>query len=97
MEKQLVASKRALPSKKSASSSTPLDIFAVLRSRRKAWCAPELATLLNVGRRTVYQAATAGQLPAIRIGTSLRINPADALAWVEAGTTGLRSSRKEAM
>ena len=73
-----------------------MDIFIALRSRQRAWTAPELATLLNLCKRTVYQAAATGQLPAIHIGTSLRINPADALAWVEAGTTGLRSSQEAA-
>jgi excisionase family DNA binding protein len=91
------------PAKKSTSSMAErrliaddtLDIFAVLRSRRTAWRAPELAILTNVDKRTIYKAVAVGQLPAIHIGTSLRINPADALAWVEAGMTGLRSSYKE--
>ena len=76
---------------------TPVDIFAALRARRTAWTVPELAVLLSLSRRTVYQDARTGLLPAIRIGTALRINRADALAWVEAGTTGQRSSCKEAV
>lgn len=72
-----------------------LDIFAVLRSRRTAWTVPEFATLLDVSKRSVYKAVTVGLLPAIRIGTSLRINPVDALHWIESGSTGLRSSCKE--
>lgn len=75
---------------------TALDIFAVLRSRRKPWRVPELANSLNFGKRSIYNAVATGQLPAIHIGTSLRINPADALAWVKAGTTGLRSSQEAA-
>jgi excisionase family DNA binding protein len=63
-----------------------LDVHAVLRQRRTAWRVPELARLLSLGPRTVYDAIDSGQLPAIKIGTALRISPADAVKWVEAGT-----------
>jgi len=72
----------------SRSHAGPLDILAALRERRTAWRVPELARLLSLGPRTIYDAIASGQLPAMRIGTALRINPTDALAWVEARTTG---------
>ena len=68
----------------------PLDILAVLRSRKSAWRIPELTVLLSLGRRTLYDVVDAGDLPAIKINTGIRISPSDALAWVEARTTGVR-------
>jgi excisionase family DNA binding protein len=66
----------------------PLDIHAVLRSRRTAWRVTELARLLSLGRRTLYDLVDSGRLPAIRIGAAVRISPADAMAFIEARTTG---------
>jgi len=66
----------------------PLDVHAVLRDRRTAWRVPELAVLLSVGRRTIYDAVDSGQLAAMRIGTAVRIRPSDAAVWVETRTTG---------
>ena len=68
----------------------PLDILAVLRARMTAWRIPELTTLLSLGRRTLYDVVDAGDLPAIKVNTGIRISPSDALAWVEARTTGVR-------
>ena len=72
------------------SADEPLDILAVLRSRKTAWRIPELTGLLSLGRRTLYDVVDAGDLPAIKINTGIRISPSDALAWVEARTTGIR-------
>ena len=65
----------------------PLDILEELRAKKKAWTIPELAEMLNVGRRTLYDEVEGGRLPALKIGTAIRINPSDALAWVEARMT----------
>jgi excisionase family DNA binding protein len=55
-----------------------------------AWRIPELTELLSLGRRTLYDVVDAGDLPAIKVNTGIRISPSDALAWVEARTTGIR-------
>ena len=68
----------------------PLDILAVLRARMTAWRIPELTKVLSLGRRTLYDVVDAGDLPAIKVNTGIRISPSDALAWVEARTTGIR-------
>ena len=68
----------------------PLDIHSVLRKRRTVWKVPELAALLSLDSRTVYRAVSTGQLPATRVGMTVRINPAYALAWIESRTTGVR-------
>jgi len=65
----------------------PLDILEVLRARKKAWKIPELTELLNLGKRTLYDEVEAGRLPALRIGTAIRINPSDAVIWVDARIT----------
>jgi len=67
----------------------PLDILEELRARKKAWKIPELTEMLNAGRRTLYDEVESGRLPALRIGTAIRINPSDALEWVEARMTGV--------
>jgi excisionase family DNA binding protein len=64
----------------------PVDIVAELRLRRTAWKVPELAVLLSVGPRTLYDLIERGSLPAIRFRTVIRINPIDALELV-AGPT----------
>lgn len=70
-------------------SKAPVDIFENLRTRTTAWKITELAVLLNLGRRTLYDAIESGQLPAMRLGGSVRINPFDVVAWVDARTTGV--------
>ena len=67
----------------------PLDIHAVLRARQTAWTAPELTTLLSLGRRTIYDAVQDGQLCALKLGTAIRLSPSDVVVWAEARTTGV--------
>lgn len=53
----------------------------------------DVAALLNVGRTTVYALLASGDLPAVRIGRSVRV-PRDGLeAWVHAQTEGDREER----
>ena len=68
---------------------THLGILKVLRARKKAWRIPELSELLTLGRRTLYDEVETGRLPAMRFGTAIRINPSDAVSWVEARMTGV--------
>jgi excisionase family DNA binding protein len=65
----------------------PLDIRAVLHERQTAWRVPELTRLLSLGDHTLYDAIASGQLPASRVGTTIRISPIDALTYFEARTT----------
>jgi excisionase family DNA binding protein len=69
--------------------SQPLDIMSVLRARQTAWTAPELTTLLSLGRRTIYDAVQDGQLCALKLGTAIRLSPSDVVVWAEARTTGI--------
>ena len=85
---RLVKSRHCAPAPENADGA--LDIHAVLRARMTAWRIPELTKLLALGRRTLYDVVDAGDLPAIKINSAVRISPSDALAWVEARTTGVR-------
>jgi len=78
---------RRIKTKALKSHAGPLDLRAVLRERQTAWRVPELTGLLSLGDHTLYDAIAYGQLPASRIGSTLRISPIDALAWYEARTT----------
>lgn len=86
----------AQPIRKSRSSPAeadgPLDVYAVLQGRRTAWRVPELARLLSLGRRTLYDLIESGQLSAMRIGTAVRISPADAAEYVMAQTIGVQKN-----
>ncbi len=42
----------------------------------------EIAALLRVGRSTVYALATAGKLPALKVGGVLRFDPGEVRAWL---------------
>jgi excisionase family DNA binding protein len=63
--------------------------MSVLRARQTAWTAPELTTLLSLGRRTIYDAVQDGQLCALKLGTAIRLSPSDVVVWAEARTTGI--------
>jgi excisionase family DNA binding protein len=42
----------------------------------------EAAEQLNVSRATAYRLVQAGELPALRVGHSLRIDPSEMNAWL---------------
>lgn len=48
--------------------------------------AEEAATLLRIGRSTVFELMATGELPSVKIGRSVRIPYAGLLAWVAART-----------
>jgi excisionase family DNA binding protein len=61
----------------------PMSIPAILRSRRAAWTAEELAELLSLKKTTIYDMAKTGRMPSLRIGSNVRFDPATTAAWVE--------------
>lgn len=53
-----------------------------------AYTVEETAKALRVGRNRVYDMVACGELPALRIGRSIRV-PADALnTWIKTHTEG---------
>jgi excisionase family DNA binding protein len=51
--------------------------------RRDAIAADAVATLLGVNRKTVYDAASRGQLPSRRLGRRLLFSRSAVLAWLQ--------------
>ncbi|UCD51439.1 MAG: helix-turn-helix domain-containing protein [Phycisphaerales bacterium] len=45
--------------------------------------ARQTARLLSISERSLYSLTKAGDLPAVRIGRSVRYDPADIRAWIE--------------
>jgi excisionase family DNA binding protein len=44
----------------------------------------EAAKLLQIGERTLWRLTDAGEIPCIRIGRSVRYDPADLRVWIAA-------------
>jgi putative molybdopterin biosynthesis protein len=49
----------------------------------------ELAALLGLHEKTIYDWAARGQLPCVRLGNRLRFDPADITRWVSARREGV--------
>jgi len=52
----------------------------------------ELATLLRVNKKTVYDAASRGQIPCVRIGRMYRFSRKAVLTWLD-GSSATSSAR----
>jgi excisionase family DNA binding protein len=63
----------------------PSPLAALLTSR-------EAATILNVSARTLWTLTNEGDLPSVRVGHSVRYDPADLRAWIERRKTGNQQS-----
>lgn len=57
----------------------------------------DLKQKLSVGLRTVDQLLADGEIPVVRIGSSIRIRPADLDAFCEARLTRMDSKRRRAI
>jgi excisionase family DNA binding protein len=45
----------------------------------------DIAEILNVSRKTAYRLIERGELPAVHVGTSVRVRPDDLAAYLERG------------
>lgn len=59
----------------------PESISEVLSRRRKAWTVAEIAELLSLSERTLYDQIKSGSLKANRIATILRLCPKAVFDW----------------
>lgn len=50
---------------------------------RKLLTPKEAAALLSISERTLWTLTNNGEIPAVRIGRSVRYDPADLAAWIE--------------
>jgi excisionase family DNA binding protein len=64
-------------------SNPPADgIIATVEARREAWTVPQLATLLSMSKSEIYEQVQEGKLPAMRIGTNIRLCPKTTAQWL---------------
>jgi excisionase family DNA binding protein len=58
------------------------DLASRIEKLPGALTASELAALLNMGKTAVYGMAATGRIPSIRIGATVRFDPARIAAWL---------------
>ena len=68
--------------KESDAGSLQLSLLSTLEKRTGAMTVKELATLLSVSVRTIYNMIEKDGFPVIRIGASMRIDPVQAAKWL---------------
>jgi excisionase family DNA binding protein len=61
-------------------------LASLVRRRRTAWTAEELAEVLSLSRKHIYKLAKKGRMPSLRIGGAIRFDPHATAAWLESKT-----------
>jgi excisionase family DNA binding protein len=59
------------------------SLASLVRRRRRAWTAEELAEVLSLSRKHIYKLAKKGRMPSMRIGGAIRFDPHATAAWLE--------------
>jgi excisionase family DNA binding protein len=59
------------------------SLASLVRRRRTAWTADELAEVLSLSRKHIYKLAKKGRMPSLRIGGAIRFDPHATAAWLE--------------
>jgi len=59
------------------------SLASLVRRRRTAWTAEELAEVLSLSRKHIYKMAKKGRMPSLRIGGAIRFDPHTTAAWLE--------------
>lgn len=59
------------------------SLASLVRRRRTAWTAEELAEVLSLSRKHIYKMAKKGRIPSLRIGGAIRFDPHTTAAWLE--------------
>lgn len=59
-----------------------MDLVDTLQTRKTAMTAQEVADLLNVSRRLVYQHAKQGRIPSFKVGDARRFDPKLVADWL---------------
>jgi excisionase family DNA binding protein len=58
------------------------DLVSVVKSSDVAWTVPQLAKLLSLSSRALYDLVQSGSLPAYKIGTAIRLCPTSTASWL---------------
>ena len=61
-----------------------MTLIQVLESRREALTVQEVADLLGVSDKHIYEMIADGRLPAFHVGKSIRLDPQDIADWLRA-------------
>jgi excisionase family DNA binding protein len=69
-----------------------MNLADEVEQHRGALTVPELARLLSLSEKLIYRLVRQGRLPAVRIGTSVRLDPAVTAAWIRGHAT-VKSSK----
>jgi excisionase family DNA binding protein len=59
------------------------SLASLVRRRRTAWTAEELAEVLSLSRKHIYKLAKKGRIPSLRIGGAIRFDPHTTATWLE--------------
>ena len=59
-----------------------MTLIEILESRREALTVREVAELLGVSEKHIYEMAAGGRLPAFYVGRSVRLDPQDVADWL---------------
>jgi excisionase family DNA binding protein len=60
------------------------SLITRLRNQKEPLTVPEFADILRVSKRSVYYSIKNDNLPVIKIGSSIRIDPVHAAKWLRA-------------
>jgi excisionase family DNA binding protein len=69
-----------------SASDKPQSISQQIRSCPTALTVDDVATFLNLAKKTVYAMSSAGRMPSIKIGSVLRFDPVDLADWIDGRT-----------
>jgi excisionase family DNA binding protein len=58
-------------------------VASIVRSKRSAWTADELAEILSLSRKHIYKLAKQGRMPHTRFGGAVRFDPHTTANWLE--------------
>jgi excisionase family DNA binding protein len=58
-------------------------LASLVRRRRTAWTAEELAEVLSLSRKHIYKLAKKGRMPSLPIGEAIRFDPHTTTTWLE--------------
>ena len=61
-----------------------MSLFESLSSARTPLTIAQTAELLGLHPMTVYKWTRAGKMPSLRLGGTVRIDPADLIVWIKA-------------
>jgi excisionase family DNA binding protein len=72
-----------------------MTLIEILESRKEALTVPQVAELLGVSDKHIYEMTADGTLPAFHVGRSVRLDPQDVADWLRKRRSLVVESRNE--